>query len=100
MRSLGLGACLADDMGLGKTVQVISQIGRILEEEPDSSILLVLPTSLVGNWESELDKFLPGVPRTLLTGPSKVSSAVRIGSGIHITTYGLLKKLENVTEHS
>lgn len=100
MRSLGLGACLADDMGLGKTVQVIAQIGRILEEEPDSSILLVLPTSLVGNWENELDKFLPGVSRTLLTGPSKASSRIQIGPGIHITTYGLLNKLENVTEHN
>lgn len=60
-RQLGLGACLADDMGLGKTIQTIA---LLLQEysEPGRKLtpsLLVCPTSLLGNWRREIERFAP-----------------------------------------
>jgi len=58
---LGLGACLADDMGLGKTMQIIALLlveKRRLSERP---ALLVLPASLLANWQTELARFAPSL---------------------------------------
>jgi len=52
----GVGACLADDMGLGKTVQTIA---LLLERATLGPVLVVAPTSVSNNWESELNKFAP-----------------------------------------
>jgi superfamily II DNA or RNA helicase len=61
MCHLGLGGCLADDMGLGKTIQVIAlHLHRRARSE--GTMLVVCPTSLLGNWERELHRFAPGVP--------------------------------------
>ncbi len=61
---LGLGVCLADDMGLGKTLQVISLIAllkqnRTSTRNDESPCLIVVPTSLLGNWQREFAKFAP-----------------------------------------
>lgn len=60
MRELGFGVCLADDMGLGKTVQVIT---TLLERHRHGSaggpVLIICPTSLLGNWQRELQRFAP-----------------------------------------
>lgn len=60
-KSWGLGACLADDMGLGKTIQTIALL--LKEKEAAGSLpapaLLVCPTSVVPNWERELERFAP-----------------------------------------
>lgn len=56
MRDLGFGACLADDMGLGKTVQVIT---CMLDQPADAPRLIICPTSLLGNWQRELERFSP-----------------------------------------
>lgn len=64
MEQLGLNPCLADDMGLGKTVQIIA---LLLSDEKDNtskrsnhaSNLLVVPISVLGNWEKELARFAP-----------------------------------------
>ena len=53
-----LGGCLADDMGLGKTVQTLT----MLQAEKDAgagTTLLIMPTSLIYNWEMEASKFTP-----------------------------------------
>ncbi len=58
---LGLGACLADDMGLGKTLQIIALLlveRKRLRERP---ALLVLPASLLANWQIELARFAPSL---------------------------------------
>ncbi|MBJ6723517.1 DEAD/DEAH box helicase [Geomonas sp. Red875] len=52
----GVGACLADDMGLGKTVQALAQILTMAEHGPS---LVVAPTSVCTNWESEAARFAP-----------------------------------------
>ena len=61
---LGLGVCLADDMGLGKTLQVISLIALLKQQqaasrEQPAPCLIVIPTSLLGNWQREFAKFAP-----------------------------------------
>ena len=59
MQNLGLGACLADDMGLGKTVQTLALLCALKEAGDLQPALLVCPTSVLGNWERELEKFAP-----------------------------------------
>ncbi|HKM42501.1 MAG TPA: SNF2 helicase-associated domain-containing protein, partial [Limnochordia bacterium] len=58
MQDLGFGACLADDMGLGKTVQVIALLEEMRSTAP-SKVLLIIPASLMGNWQKELERFAP-----------------------------------------
>ncbi len=55
------GGCLADDMGLGKTLQTISFLQYVKEKYPGSTQLVVCPTSLIFNWENELQKFCPSL---------------------------------------
>lgn len=61
MASVGLGGCLADDMGLGKTVQLLAFLLAREQDRPDDArpILLVAPTSVLGNWEREIERFAP-----------------------------------------
>ena len=60
MRSQGFGACLADDMGLGKTVQLITYILYTIESlQNEKPSLIICPTSVLGNWQKELQRFAP-----------------------------------------
>jgi hypothetical protein len=62
--SLRLGGCLADDMGLGKTVQVLALlllVKHLSAQEKKQPSLLILPASLLGNWQAEINKFAPGL---------------------------------------
>ncbi|MFG6496940.1 DEAD/DEAH box helicase [Fictibacillus sp. UD] len=60
LREFGLGGCLADDMGLGKTVQTIDYFLKVKEKEKqEGTFLLVCPTSVIGNWQKELEHFSP-----------------------------------------
>ena len=59
--SLKFGACLADDMGLGKTLQVLGMVSLLQNREPDRMSLLIVPASLISNWEQEIRRFLPGL---------------------------------------
>ncbi|MGC1218673.1 MAG: DEAD/DEAH box helicase [Phormidesmis sp.] len=73
LEGLGLNGCLADDMGLGKTVQVIA---RLLQEEEMVTVLpptlLIAPTSVVGNWHRELQKFAPHLKATVHHGSDRI----------------------------
>jgi SNF2 family DNA or RNA helicase len=65
LETLGLNGCLADDMGLGKTVQVIARLAQEREQAKANGItlvpptLLIAPTSVIGNWYKEIEKFAP-----------------------------------------
>jgi hypothetical protein len=64
MREFGFGACLADDMGLGKTVQWIAYALYVLHKndpEKRRPFLLICPTSVLGNWQRELERFAPSL---------------------------------------
>jgi superfamily II DNA or RNA helicase len=58
LASAGLGACLADDMGLGKTLQALAVM---LARAANGPTLVVMPTSLIGNWRSEASRFAPAL---------------------------------------
>lgn len=62
MKQWGLGACLADDMGLGKTVQALALIERGWRVDGARPVLLVCPTSVIGNWQKEAARFTPELP--------------------------------------
>ncbi|MDD3140458.1 MAG: DEAD/DEAH box helicase [Lachnospiraceae bacterium] len=98
MSRLGLGACLADDMGLGKTVQVIAFLEYIRIHQK-GKVLLVLPASLIGNWQKELEKFAPELPYQILhKSVGKGSKEIQLEEGVflYITTYGMVSRLEEL----
>ena len=97
MHTLGFGACLADDMGLGKTVQVLAYLEELKEEKPDARVLLVVPASLVGNWEKELERFAPKLDHYIMHGkPGAVLKAEfpETSAFLTITTYGMASRIE------
>ncbi|HEX8617302.1 MAG TPA: DEAD/DEAH box helicase, partial [Thermoanaerobaculia bacterium] len=63
----GFGGLLCDDMGLGKTHQAIALIRALTHVEPQQSVLVVCPTSLIDHWREKLARYIPGVPVTLTT---------------------------------
>ena len=72
LEQLGLNGCLADDMGLGKTIQVIARL--LTEREENESVLptlLIAPTSVVGNWQKEIEKFAPHLKVIIHHGNSR-----------------------------
>lgn len=98
LNQLGLGACLADDMGLGKTIQIISLLLILKKNKAKPPSLLVLPTSLMGNWKNELIKFAPSLKITFVH-PSMISKIqlkalseknALADTDLVITTYGML----------
>ena len=72
LRRFGLGGCLADDMGLGKTIQWITYLLSVKEREaPENPSLIVCPTSVLGNWQKELQRFAPTLKVHLHYGPKR-----------------------------
>jgi len=74
LEQLGLNGCLADDMGLGKTVQVIAHL--VQEKNKNKHLLptlLVAPTSVVGNWQKETEKFAPHLQVMIHHGGDRIS---------------------------
>ena len=99
MQKLGFGACLADDMGLGKTLQVISLLEKIHTKSKKLHNLLIVPASLLGNWESELKKFAPGLDYSILHGRPQQDLEKEIKAAkkfLYITTYGMAVRMESL----
>lgn len=97
MSSLGLGACLADDMGLGKTMQLLAFLLRRKDEARRDArpALLIAPTSVVGNWEREVERFAPSLDLVRHYGASRAKSTSDIPKKpgtLVVTTYGLLRR--------
>ncbi|WNF30968.1 SNF2-related protein [Streptomyces sp. C11-1] len=91
MTSLGLGACLADDMGLGKTITLIAlHLHRRGDRDAAGPTLVVCPTSLMGNWQREIEKFAPGTPVRRFHGASRSLEGVADGEFV-LTTYGTMR---------
>ncbi|MBB3909105.1 DEAD/DEAH box helicase [Anoxybacteroides rupiense] len=62
LRRFRLGACLADDMGLGKTVQMLAYWTYVQKHEANQQpSLLICPTSVIGNWQKECERFAPSL---------------------------------------
>ncbi|MET7643223.1 SNF2-related protein [Streptomyces sp. NPDC005426] len=91
MTSLGLGGCLADDMGLGKTITLIAlHLHRQTLDGAAGPTLVVCPTSLMGNWQREIEKFAPGTPVRRFHGASRSLEALVDGEFV-LTTYGTMR---------
>ena len=90
----GFGGVLADDMGLGKTVQTLALLAhRHLEQKADRPSLLVVPTSLVGNWRREAARFVPDLKLLVLHGPDRRKRFAGIPDHhLIVTTYPLLDR--------
>ncbi|OAH10504.1 DEAD/DEAH box helicase [Streptomyces jeddahensis] len=91
MTSLGLGGCLADDMGLGKTITLIAlHLHRQTDEASAGPTLVVCPTSLMGNWQREIEKFAPGCPVRRFHGGRRSLEDLSDGEFV-LTTYGTMR---------
>lgn len=87
--SKGFGCCMADDMGLGKTIQVISLILKLKEESQlKKPVLVVCPTTLLGNWMKELEMFAPKLKAVIYHGAER---QLELSNDIILTTYAILR---------
>ncbi|MEH2121319.1 DEAD/DEAH box helicase [Nostoc sp.] len=102
----GLGACLADDMGLGKTIQFIAFLLHLKEQDAlENPTLLVCPTSVLGNWEREVNKFAPTLKILQYHGDKRPKGKAFLEAAknhdLIVTSYSLLhrdiKSLQSVS---
>jgi SNF2 family DNA or RNA helicase len=89
---LSWGGCLADDMGLGKTLQTICFLQFLKEKYPGSTQLVVCPTSLIFNWENELQKFAPTIKYYTHYGLQREFNETHFEEyDIVLTSYGVVR---------
>ncbi|WP_338686715.1 DEAD/DEAH box helicase [Haloferula helveola] len=83
------GALLADEMGLGKTVQTIALISHLNQESGGFRALLLVPTTLLGNWRAEFARFAPSMSLVCLHGPGRDRLREDAGAAtVVLTSYG------------
>ncbi len=113
LEQLGLNGCLADDMGLGKTVQVIARLVQEQEQAKQAAMplkptLLIAPTSVVGNWRKEIEKFAPHLCSIVHHGTERAKDttefqAMAQQNHVVITSFTLIRKdlklIESVDWH-
>ncbi|GAB3033009.1 hypothetical protein GCM10027285_14770 [Oleiagrimonas citrea] len=89
-----VGGVLADDMGLGKTLQLLAHLQTLKEADRlKHPALIVLPTSLIPNWQAEAARFVPKLTVLTLHGPQRSDHFARIGEhDIILTSYALLPR--------
>jgi len=87
--SKGFGCCMADDMGLGKTIQVISLALKLKEENKlKSPVLVICPTTLIGNWMKELQMFAPSLKAAVYHGLDRM---LDLNNDVILTTYAIMR---------
>ncbi len=85
----GAGGCLADDMGLGKTVQTICFLAYSIHQNPGSVNIIVCPSSLIYNWQQELQKFAPSISAVVYHGALRNVDIIKSPDHqVIITSYG------------
>lgn len=95
--NLRLGALLADDMGLGKTLQTLSFLDDLRSRDEMGLVLIVVPSSLIFNWQDEIQKFTPELKLNIFSAQDieKISKLLAHKTQmVVITTYGLLTEHE------
>ncbi|MFP4013532.1 MAG: SNF2-related protein [Chitinispirillaceae bacterium] len=89
LKKYRFGGCLADDMGLGKTVQTIALLLNEKKLDEDQPSLVVVPTSLIFNWQREIAKFAPELSVLVFHGQGRARySEIMHMSDVVITSYG------------
>ncbi|MBV6645471.1 MAG: DEAD/DEAH box helicase [Cyclobacteriaceae bacterium] len=100
LNNYNFGGCLANDMGLGKTVQTLAMLQHEVETNPGAPNLLVMPTSLIYNWEKEAKKFTSKIKVLNYTGTNRVKNPERFAKyDIVITSYGITRLDADVMEN-
>lgn len=93
---INLGVCLADDMGLGKTIQTLALIQWLINENR-GQILIVMPTSLIHNWISEIKKFCTNIRVLNHTGLNRAESSITFnGYNVILTSYAILRRDKHI----
>ena len=104
LRKLHFGGCLADDMGLGKTLQTVALLASVYSQSHNAS-LVVVPKSLLHNWQNELRKFAPRLKVYIHAGsrrskPEQIEELFRACQVI-ITSYGIVRTdVEYLTKYA
>jgi len=98
----GLPGVLADEMGLGKTVTVLAFLSRALPAIGPGPVLVVVPASLVYNWEKEVRQFVPELSCQIYHGSQRQATAGDFsGTQLWITTYGTVRNdIDRLSERS
>ena len=92
LRAYNFGGCLADDMGLGKTVQTLALLQQQKETTEGLTSLLIMPTSLIFNWEMEARKFTPNLKILNYTGINREKNVEKFSKyDIVLTSYGTVR---------
>ena len=92
MHAIGWGGCLADDMGLGKTLQTLCFLQKLHDEKKSVKVLIVCPTSLIYNWQAEIDKFTKGMKYVIYHGGEREFPKAKSSKwNLLITSYGTLR---------
>lgn len=101
LREYHFGGILADEMGLGKTVQTLSFLQHMVEKGNSGPNLIVVPTSVLPNWEREAAKFVPSLRCLTIYGTRREGMFKKIKkSDIVLTTYALLRRdLEELQQY-
>jgi superfamily II DNA or RNA helicase len=98
--TLGCGGCLADDMGLGKTLQTITFLQHIINTKKLPTHMVIVPTSLLYNWEAELKKFAPEINYTIVYGSNRTWKDIQQYQLV-ITSYGTIRNdLDTLLENT
>jgi len=92
---LGFGSLIADDMGLGKTLQVITLLLKFKQEGAfaKNKALIVVPTTLLTNWQKEINRFAPDLSFQIYHGTKRKLEIKDTENPIDlvITTYGTVR---------
>lgn len=102
LHEFNFGGCLADDMGLGKTIQVLAFLLSLREgKHPQKPDLIVLPRSLLVNWQREIERFTPGLRSLQYFGSARDKDYSEFDQyDLVMTTYGvLLRDVEKLREY-
>lgn len=93
LSGMGIGACLADDMGLGKTIQILSLLlihKKRKENKNDMPSILIVPSSLLSNWEQEANRFAPSI-KLLIIHPTQTKY-----QSLLLSEKGIRDQLKNI----
>lgn len=88
---IGFGSVIADDMGLGKTLQVIATLQKLQEDGAldEAKALVIVPTSLLTNWQKEISRFAPRLSVGIFHGSKRELATDR--PDVLLTTYGIAR---------
>ena len=98
LKRFGLGGILCDEMGLGKTIQTIS----FLLTQKENTSLIICPTSLIYNWDEEIQKFAPDLKVGILHGSNKNKNFILNNMeeySVILTTYGTVRSNSDIYDN-